>query len=127
MVVLMQINNIQPITFGYSSVLKDAFRDGKIKIKKDITGKPINKKNATLDHTIPRARGGKSKLENYSIMSIEANVIRGIDKLGKYINLASLLDYIIEMMNVDLESLNGIDYLKQWLPNLRKEVDDEED
>lgn len=122
----MQINNIQPITFGYSSVLKDAFRDGKIKIKKDITGKPVNKKNATLDHTIPRARGGKSKLENYSIMSIESNIIRGTDRLGKYISKASLIDYIIEMLNVDLEGLNGIDYLKHWLPNLRKEVDEED-
>lgn len=118
----MRINEINPVNFCYKSVLKDEFKRGKIKLTKDITGKPINKKNVTLDHTIPKARGGKSHLENYSLMNIEANMERNTDKLGKYIDLASLIDYIIVMLNVDLEKLNGIEYLKKWLPNLRKEI-----
>ena len=118
----MRVNNIQPITFGYKSILKQEFLNGNIKIRKDITGHKIDKKSVTLDHTIPLARGGKSVLGNYSLMNGLINRIRNTDSLKGFIDVGSLLDYIIEMMSVKTENLDGIEYLKEWLPNLRKEV-----
>lgn len=113
---------LTPINFGYHSPLKKEFLNGNIPLKKDITGHKINKRNATLDHTIPKARGGKSNLENYSIMDMVTNMNRGTKSLKGMIDVPSLIDYIIVMLDTDLEHFNGIEYLKKWLPNLRKEV-----
>ena len=63
------VQQINPLTFQYNSILKDEFKRGAIKLTKDITGKPINKKNVSLDHTIPKSKGGKSCLANYNLMN----------------------------------------------------------
>ena len=110
------------VCFGYKSPLKKEFINGNIKITKDITGHKIDKRNVTLDHTIPKARGGKSRLENYSLMDMVTNSIRNTDSLKGLIDIPSLIDYIIAIMDVQTEHFDGIEYLKQWLPNLRKEV-----
>lgn len=123
----MRPNPIQPtnqLTFQYSSILKDEFKRGAIKLSKDITGQPLTKKVASLDHTIPKSRGGKSCLANYNIMNRIANMLRGNKPLKEVIDLESLIEYIIVMLNTDTGKFNGIEYLKKWLPNLHKEIKD---
>lgn len=121
----MRPNPIQPtnqLTFQYSSILKDEFKRGAIKLSKDITGSPLSKKTASLDHTIPKSKGGKSCLANYNIMNRIANRLRGNQPLKDVIDLESLIEYIIVMLNTDTGKFNGIEYLKKWLPNLKKEI-----
>lgn len=110
------------INFGYRSPLKREFLKGNIKLERDITGHKIDKRNVTLDHTIPKARGGKSRLDNYSIMDMVTNHLRNTSSLKGLIDIPSLIDYIIVMLNTHTENFDGIEYLKEWLPNLRKEV-----
>jgi 5-methylcytosine-specific restriction endonuclease McrA len=43
------------------------------KFRCQYTGKKLNGKNATIDHVIPRSRGGKTTWDNVVIASIEAN------------------------------------------------------
>lgn len=123
----MRPNPIQPtnqLTFQYSSILKDEFKRGAIKLSKDITGQPLTKKVASLDHTIPKSKGGKSCLANYNLMNRIANMLRGNKPLKEVIDLESLIEYIIVMLNTDTGKFNGIEYLKKWLPNLHKEIKD---
>jgi hypothetical protein len=123
----MRPNPIQPtnqLTFQYSSILKDEFKRGAIKLSKDITGQPLTKKVASLDHTIPKSKGGKSCLANYNLMNRLANMLRGNKPLKEVIDLESLIEYIIVMLNTDTGKFNGIEYLKKWLPNLHKEIKD---
>lgn len=123
----MRPNPIQPTnqrTFQYSSILKDEFKRGAIKLSKDITGQPLTKKVASLDHTIPKSKGGKSCLANYNLMNRLANMLRGNKPLKEVIDLESLIEYIIVMLNTDTGKFNGIEYLKKWLPNLHKEIKD---
>lgn len=123
----MRPNPIQPtnqLTFQYSSILKDEFKRGAIKLSKDITGQPLTKKVASLDHTIPKSKGGKSCLANYNLMNRLANTLRGNRPLKEVIDLESLIEYIIVMLNTDTGKFNGIEYLKKWLPNLHKEIKD---
>ena len=123
----MRPNPIQPtnqLTFQYNSILKDEFKRGAIKLSKDITGQPLTKKVASLDHTIPKSRGGKSCLANYNLMNRLANMLRGNKPLKEVIDLESLIEYIIVMLNTDTGKFNGIEYLKKWLPNLHKEIKD---
>ena len=120
----MKIQATSQLTFQYSSILKDEFKRGAIKLSKDITGQPLTKKVASLDHTIPKSKGGKSCLANYNIMNRLANMLRGNKPLKEVIDLESLIEYIIVMLNTDTGKFNGIEYLKKWLPNLHKEIKD---
>lgn len=113
---------IQPINinFGYSSILKTEFKRGNIPLTKDITGARVTKKNVTLDHTVPKSLGGKSSLANYSIMNRDANWERGALPLRDVIDLKSLVEYIEVMLNVRTRDFDGVEYIKKWLPNLKK-------
>lgn len=118
---IVQVVQNQP-TFQYNSILKKEFKRGKIKLVKDITGHPLKNKTASLDHTIPKSKGGKSCLANYNLMNGFVNRLRGSNPLRQYIDLESLIEYIIVMLNTDTGKFKGIEYLKEWLPNLLKEI-----
>lgn len=109
-------------TFGYKSVLKKEFDEGKIPLKKDITGHDLKRGKATVDHTIPKSKGGPSNLFNYSLMNKQVNMLRGNKPIKGYINLESLLEYIIVMLDVKTERLDGIEYIKKWLRTLLKAI-----
>lgn len=113
---------LSPISFGYKSILKSEYLNGNIKLKKDITGNILTKDNVTLDHTIPKVRGGKSRLDNYSLMVDYINHRRGSKRLKDIIDLPSLIDYITVIINTKTRDFDGVEYLKSWLKNLRKEI-----
>lgn len=121
---LIQVIPLYNPNFQYNSILKDEFKRGAIKLSKDITGQPLTKKVASLDHTIPKSKGGKSCLANYNLMNRIANMLRGNKPLKEVIDLESLIEYIIVMLNTDTGKFNGVEYLKKWLPNLKKEIKD---
>ena len=106
--------------FGYKSILKKEFLAGRIPLKKDITGHKLNPKYLSVDHTIPKNKGGKSSLYNYSLMDSFVNNKRGEKPIKQFIDLESLVEYIMVMLNVKTMDLDGVDYLKGWLPNLLK-------
>ena len=113
----------QPIpqpTFGYKSILKKEFLRGKIPLKRDITGHKLNPKYISVDHTIPKNKGGKSSISNYSLMDSFINNKRGEKPIKQFIDLESLVEYINVMLNVKTMDLDGVDYLKGWLPTLLK-------
>lgn len=113
---------LSPIGFGYKSILKLEYLNGNIKLKKDITGNTLTKDNVTLDHTIPKVRGGKSRLDNYSLMVDYINHRRGSNSLKDIIDLPSLIDYISVIINTKTREFDGVEYLRGWLKNLRKEI-----
>lgn len=108
------------ITFTNKSILKTEFRRGKIPLKKDITGQLLKKGNETVDHTIPKSKGGKSNLYNYSLMSSLANNKRSNKPIKEYIDLESLIEYIRVMLDVKTMDLDGVNYLRGWLRNLSR-------
>ncbi len=107
-------------SFGYKSVLKKEFLNKKIPLKKDITGHILKPEYLSVDHTIPKNKGGKSNLFNYSLMDSFINNKRGEKPLKPFIDLESLVEYINVMLNVKTMDLDGVEYLKGWLPNLLK-------
>lgn len=120
--ILVPSNPFNKPSFGYKSVLKNEFNRGKIPLKKDITGHILKRGEATVDHTIPKSKGGKSNLYNYSLMNKQVNMLRGSKPIKNYIDMQSLLEYILVMLDVKTMELDGVDYLKGWLRNLLKAV-----
>lgn len=109
---------IQPVSFGNKSILKTEFDRGNIPLKRDITGHKLKRGEASLDHTIPKSKGGKSDLYNYTIMNPIANNKRSNNPIKNYIDLESLIEYLYTMMNVKTMDLDGVDYVRGLLRNL---------
>ena len=117
----MKPSPVDNTVFGYKSPLKKAFLEGKIPLKRDITGRPLSKEYASLDHTFPRVKGGKSNLENYTLMDCYINNKRGIKPLKPFIDLEALIEYFDVMINVKTPDLDGVEYLKGLFKNLLKD------
>ena len=113
---------VSSVSFQARSALKREFDSGYIPLKRDITGNPLKKGYASLDHTIPKSKGGKSELFNYSLMNIIANNKRGSKPLKEFINLESLIEYIRIMLEVKTADIDGIEYLKGWLKTLQRAI-----
>lgn len=118
----MDIKPLSVFTFGNRSALKRDFQKGLIPLKRDITGRKLQREYVSIDHTIPKCRGGSSTLYNYSLMDSFINNKRGSKPLRPFIDLESLIEYIRVMLDVKTEDIDGVQYLKGWLKNLLKEL-----
>ncbi len=106
------------ISFEAKSALKRDFDKGLIPLKRDITGNKLKRGEASIDHTIPKSKGGSSSLNNYSLMNPFINNKRGSKPIKQFINLEALIEYIIVMLDVKTLDVDGIEYLKGWLRTL---------
>lgn len=113
---------VQPVIFGNKSILKTEFDRGNIPLKRDITGHKLKRGESSVDHTIPKSKGGKSDLYNYTLMNPIANNKRGNKSIKQFIDLESLVEYILVMLNVKTMDLDGVDYIKGLLKNLLRAI-----
>ena len=106
----INISNIG-ISFGYKSVLKTYWREGKLPtVLNDIYGNPL--KEATIEHIRPRSRGGKSNLFNYALANPEDNFKRGSDDIMKHTTFENVYNWFKQFVNVKLPHLDGSEYIK---------------
>ena len=113
---------VHPISFGNKSILKTEFDRGNIPLKRDITGNKLIKGETTVDHTIPKSKGGASNLYNYSLMNAVANNKRSNKPLKPYVDIEAFAEYIKVMLDVKTMDLDGVDYIKGWLRNFLREI-----
>ena len=100
------------IAFGYKSVLKTYWREGKLPtVKKDIYGKEIIKE--TVEHIIPKSKGGKSNLFNYAIANANDNFKRGSDDIMKYTTIDNVYNWFKQFVDVKLPHLDGQEYIRK--------------
>lgn len=99
------------IAFGYKSVLKTYWREGKLPtVKKDIYGKEII--NETVEHIIPKSRGGKSNLFNYALANSQDNFKRGSDDIMKHTTIDNVYNWFKQFVDVKLPNLDGQEYIR---------------
>jgi len=113
---------IQPVSFGNKSILKTEFDRGAIPLKRDITGHKLKRGESSVDHTIPKSKGGSSSLYNYSLMNPIANNKRSNKPIKQFIDLEALIEYIRVFLDVKTIDLDGIDYLRGWLRSLQRAI-----
>lgn len=134
----MQIPPIQPISFGmqvpqqrkleqvqptftYSNKLKTLFKKGLLPtVQVDAAGNKLTKKNVTLDHVIPKSKGGKSYTGNYMLATRDFNWIRGNDPLLKWATPESLIKYLNQFIGVRVKGFIGNEYITEILKTLEK-------
>lgn len=99
------------IAFGYKSVLKTYWREGKLPtVTKDIYGKPLIE--ATIEHIRPRSKRGKSNLFNYALANPQDNFKRGSDPIMEHTTFENVYNWFKQFVDVKLPNLDGQTYIK---------------
>lgn len=116
----MKINPITPVVFGYSSILKTAWKKGLMSsVRIGIYGGILTKDNVTLEHIKPHSKGGKTSLKNLALAVDENNFKRGSKPIWQFLTKEMFEQYIEQFKNIFLPDFNG----KEYAENLTKTVE----
>ena len=109
------------LSFGHSNQLKTLWKKGKLpSVQFDISGRKLTQKNVTLDHVIPKSKGGKSITENYMLATKEFNNGRGNQPLKDFMDTTDLVDYLNQFIDVHVDNFWGNKYIKGILETLKE-------
>ena len=107
-------------SFGYSSPLKTLYLKGHLPVKYGFYGDRLDKNNVSLEHLLPKSKGGKTELSNLVLASKEKNNLRGNKPITKFINLEAMQTYINQFKNVKVKDFNGNEYIKGLLQTITR-------
>lgn len=109
------------VSFGHSNQLKTLWKKGKLpSVQVDVMGRRLTNKNVTLDHIIPRSKGGKNTTENYMLATKEFNHMRGNEPLRNFLGTQNLIRYLNQFINVRIEHFIGNKYIQDVLATLKR-------
>jgi hypothetical protein len=115
-----KIEQPQP-TFTYSNKLKTLFKKGLLpSVQVDVAGNKLTKKNVTLDHIIPRSKGGKSYTGNYMLAVKKFNSERGADPLMKWATMEGIIKYLNQFIGIRVKGFIGNEYITEVLKTLER-------
>ena len=117
---------ITPVSFGYSNKLKTLWKKGELQtVTKGIYGGLLTKENISLEHLKPHSLGGKTKLYNLALATVENNQKRSNKPLEDFLTKENLNNYLKQFKGIKLKKFNGdkyIEQIKKTLQNLNIEV-----
>lgn len=90
----MRVDCISGLSFKYHSPLRDLYKQGKLNGLKSFSGEELT--SPSIDHVIPKSKGGKNNIGNYVLTNQKENADRGNKNIDYYIekNPQGMLDYI---------------------------------
>lgn len=97
---------------GYDCELKRLYKKGLIKIKYSFYGGKLNTKKASIEHIIPRSKGGRSWQSNYVLCNSYQNSNRGNSPLLHYIDWEAVGLYLKQFEGVRVKHFDGDKYIK---------------
>lgn len=107
------------INFGYRSVLKTEWLAGNLPtVKKDIYGNVL--KDVTIEHIIPKSKGGKSNIMNYALANYQSNYTRSNKDILKFTTLENIRNWFLQFVGVKTSKLDGDKYIEQATKYLKK-------
>lgn len=117
----MQVQPIKPLSFGYKNRLKTEWLAGKLpQLKHDFyDGSLLSKDTLTLEHILPKSKGGKTTLNNLVLTSYNNNMRRGNRDIRQFINKAAALQYLDEASKIKTKDINGADYARIIINKLK--------
>ena len=114
-------NDKQKVSFGYSNKLKTLFKQGLLPtVKVDAAGNRLTRKNVTLDHIIPKSKGGVSCTANYMLAEKEFNNMRSNEPLLDWVTMEGIMRYLNQFVDVKVKGFNGNEYIAKVLRTLDK-------
>ena len=116
---IVPIKPINPIVFGYSSRLKNEWRAGNLPtVVKDVYGDDLV--NPTLEHLIPKSKGGATGLKNFGLANEATNNLRGNKPLLEFTTKENLVNWFNQFIGVKTKKFDGEEYIKIATQYLKK-------
>lgn len=97
---------------GYDCELKRLYKRGLLKIKYSFYGGKLNPRKTSIEHIVPRSKGGRSWQSNYVLCNSEQNNRRGNSPLLHYINWEAVGIYLKQFEGVRVKNFDGDKYIK---------------
>ena len=109
----MDIKIYPSAIFGYHSPLKDLYKAGKLEGLKSFSGEELIK--PSIDHIVPKSKGGRDNIGNYVLTNQKENSERGNQNIDYYIerNKQGMLDYIDWFLTHKVEGFDCIGYIRK--------------
>lgn len=122
----MKIITTYPLTFGYKSILKTHWLNGKMPtVTHGIYGSELTKDNVTLEHLKPHSKGGKTELKNLALSKNANNWSRSNKPIGEFLTKEAFEQYCEQFKGIKLPFFNGDDYIKQITKTITKLLKEE--
>lgn len=113
-----------PIVFGYHNILKTQYLKGNLKeVKYGIYGDKLTKKTVSLEHIVPKSKGGKTELSNLALASKRMNHARSNKPIKDFLTAENLTRYIEQFINIKIPEFDGVKYVKELLKSINKALD----
>ena len=112
-----------PIAFGYYNILKTLYQKGKIKPKYGLYGDRLTKDTVSLEHIVPKSKGGKTETGNLALTSKKMNNLRGNKPIEDFLTPENLARYIDYFLHVKIPEFDGVKYVKELLKSINKALD----
>lgn len=107
---------------GYQSILKTMWRQGLIpSVKKGLYGDELTQETISVEHLIPKCKGGRTELANTTLASRRLNNLRNAKPIGKFLTKQMLDDYCKQWEGIQVGKFNGhkyVEMIKQTLKDI---------
>lgn len=117
------IKPINPISFTYSSVLKDEYKrnpEMREHVKLGIYGGLLEQNNISLEHLKPHSRGGKNELSNFALATVKNNNARASKPLTQFLTKEMFENYIAQFMGWKAKEFNNKKYIEGITQTVKK-------
>ncbi len=122
----MNIDKTNNITFGYSTLLSQLYKKGKLpSVQYGLYGQKLTSKTVSNEHLVPHSQGGKTTLNNIALADRFINSRRGSQDIRLFLTKEMILNYLKQFINVKIKEgkkliFSGNQYIKSVLPTFKK-------
>lgn len=102
------------VSFGYSHYLKTYYLQGKLPtVKKGLYGGELTPETVSLEHILPKQRGGHTTLSNLALATKINNSYRGSKPLKEVLTPEQAQEYLSQFEGVQVDDFSGDVYIKK--------------
>lgn len=101
--------------------IKRLWLDGELPtVTKGIYGEILTPKNISVEHLLPKVKGGTSHLENLALADVVINNQRSAQPLRIFVTPQSAKDYLNQFKGIVVRQFNGDTYIRGVEGTLKK-------
>ena len=111
---------IPAISFCRKSPIKTAYKEGSLALQKGFLGGELTPENVSLDHMLAKSKGGRSKISNYVLTTMENNNLKADRDIFEFATKENTEAYFKAFEGAKLGKYTGEQYLSAISRTLRE-------
>lgn len=109
------------VSFGYNHYLKKYYMQGRLpSVTKGLYGGTLTPETVSLEHILPKERGGHTTLSNLALATKTNNSYRSNKPLKDVLTIEQASEYLRQFEGVQVDDFNGDVYIKKAGATIRR-------